>query len=47
MAREVVAVYKVGDAEAELLIHLPNNYLLGLVRVESMRNLAGQSNCST
>lgn len=33
--REVVAVYKVDEACMELSIQLPNNYPLGLVRVES------------
>ncbi|KAG8228079.1 hypothetical protein J437_LFUL000079 [Ladona fulva] len=46
VAREVVAVYKVDDAEAELSIQLPTNHPLGLVKVECVKNLAGQSHRS-
>jgi hypothetical protein len=38
--REVVAVYKVDEAEMELSIQLPSNYPLGPVRVESRKQLA-------
>jgi Uncharacterized conserved protein, contains RING Zn-finger len=37
--REVVAVYKVDEAEMELSIQLPNNYPLGTVRIESRKQL--------
>lgn len=37
--REVVAVYKVEEAEMEISIQLPNNYPLGPVRIESRKQL--------
>ncbi|XP_046392892.1 E3 ubiquitin-protein ligase listerin [Ischnura elegans] len=40
-AREVIAVYSVDDAEAELMIQLPTNHPLGLVKVECGKYLFG------
>jgi len=37
--REVVAVYKVEEAEVEISIQLPNNYPLGPVRIDSGKQL--------
>jgi len=37
--REVVAVYKVEEAEMEISIQLPNNYPLGPVRIETGKQL--------
>lgn len=37
--REVVAVYKMEEAEMEISIQLPNNYPLGSVRIDSGKQL--------
>jgi len=37
--REVVAIYKVEEAEMEISLQLPNNYPLSPVRIESRKQL--------
>ncbi|XP_071439898.1 E3 ubiquitin-protein ligase listerin [Hetaerina americana] len=44
-AREVIAIYTVDNTEAELLIQLPANHPLGIVKVECGKYLFGTNHC--